>query len=202
MSLSDSEIQSLRFHLGYGNISSGAYPFTPDGFLELFEGTVSPNLQDGAETTASTAVTAGTTTTVTVGDITDIVPWGELVVDVADDAEVVVVKSVSGSTFTASFAKSHVASGYPVAVMSGVARMRMLLWDAGAAWKKAQSSSITKTAGLKQLGKGEIEWFPGGSVLSDTMAHYRSIVWSISALVRVRPAWADEDCSGVTLSAY
>ena len=202
MSLSDSEVQSLRFHLGYGNVNGpDAYPYTPDGFQELFA-VIAPAIQTAAETTASTAVTAGSTTTVTVASITDIAARTELVIDVADDAEVVIVKSVSGSTFTAAFAKSHPASGYPVAIMSGEARLRMLLWDAGAAWKKAQSSSITKTAGLKQLGRGEIEWFPNGSVLSDTMDHYRSIVWSISALVRVRPAWADEDCRGVTLSAY
>lgn len=185
--LTDSEIQSLRFHLGYGNIDIGAYPYTPDGFLEVFEQVIAPNLQTAEETTGSTAVAAASTTTVTVGDIAGIVANARLVVDVGDLAEVVVVKSVGGSAFTAYFANAHPASGYPVAVMSGLARLRLLLHSADKAWAKLQSASITSTAGLKSLGKGSIEWFEGGRVLKDTREHYYAVAQSIAELVRVRP---------------
>lgn len=186
MALTDSEIQALRFHLGYGNIDIGAYPYTPDGFSYLFEQVIAPNLDVVASTTATTTTTAGASATVTVGAITSIAAWTQVIVDVGDDAEIVVVRSVSGLTFTAYFAKAHV-NPYPVAVSSGEARLRYLLWQADKAWQTLQSSGITKTAGLKQLGQGEIEWFPDGSVLTDTRAHYDSIVDSIASLVRVAP---------------
>lgn len=186
MSLSDTEIQSLRFHLGYGNISANAYPYTPDGFLELFASVVAPNLQSGFATTTSTAVATVGVASITVAAIGTIAARTRLVVDVGEDAEIVDVKNVSGLVVTARFAKEH-AGTYPVSELSGESRLRLLLADADKAWQTAQSSDITGTAGLKQLGKGEIEWFPGGQVLAETNAHYCSIQDSIAALVRVRP---------------
>lgn len=188
MALTDSEIQSLRFHLGYGNLDVGASPYTPDGFQSLFDDVIAPNLESVATTTASTSTTAGASATVTVGAITGIAAWAQVIVDVGDDAEVVAVRSVSGLTFTATFAKTHT-QPYPVAVNSGEARLRLLLWQADKAWQTMQSSSITQSAGLKQLGQGEIEWFPDGSILSDTKSHYMAIVSSIAQLVRVDSAW-------------
>ncbi len=202
MALTSSEIQSLRFHLGYGNIGVNAYPYTPDGFYELFTQVVAPNLETAAVTSSTTAVTAGTTQAITVASPTDIVVNTSLVVDVGDEAEVVIVKAISGSTVTAAFTKAHSSGGYPVAIMSGEARLRMLLWDADQAWKSAQNSKITKTAGLKQLGQGEIEWFPNGSVLSDSLEHYKSIVMTISLLVRVEPSWAEALGRSTRLEAY
>lgn len=200
MALSDAEIQSLRFHLGYGNLETPAAPYTPDGFYEVFSQVIAPNLETGTQTTCSTATTAGAITTVTLASVSGIAAYTPLVADVADDAEVVIVKSVSGSTVTARFEKAH-SAGFPVAVMSGEARLRMLLWDADIAWKKAQNAAITKTAGLKQLGQGEIEWFGGGAVLADTLTHYRSIVKSISDLVRVAPS-SSSATSSSRIEAY
>ena len=53
MVLTASEVEAIRFHLGYGNINVGAYPYTPDGFYELFTDVVAANLSTGAETTAT-----------------------------------------------------------------------------------------------------------------------------------------------------
>jgi hypothetical protein len=184
MALTDSEIQSLRFHLCYGNQDQET-PYTEDGFQAIFEQVIAPGLQTAASTTGSTTVTAGGTTTVTVASISDIVARAQLIVDVGDDAEVVYVKSVAGSTFTAKFANAHPASGYPVALMSGEARLRYLLAKADTAFERLTSAAITKTAGLKQLGKGEIEWFPGGAVLSDVRKHYHAICDQIASLVAV-----------------
>lgn len=202
MALSDAEIQSLRTHLGFGGLDGpGANVYTPDGFKDLFTQVVQPELETGAQTTGSTATVAGSVATVTVASITDIAAYSTLVVDVAEDAEIVVAKAVSGSTFTAKFAKTR-SAGYPVAVMSPEARLRLLLWDADTAWRKAQGSAITSTAGLKMLGQGEIEWFPNGSVLTDTLAHYKSIVRAISDIVRIKPAWDQEQSRSSTLEAY
>ena len=78
----------------------------------------------------------------------------------------------------------------------------MLLADADKAWQTLQSEDITGTAGLKQLGQGEIEWFPGGSVLGETLKHYQSIQNSISSLVRVDVVRPATQSRNVALAAY
>ena len=189
MSLTDAEIGSLGFHLGYGNISVAARPYSPDNFYEVFNSIVGPNLSTGNETSATNAIAAGATVQVTPASMTGIVAYGQLVIDAGADAEIVMVKVVDATTFTAAFTKAHSTSGYPIATMSGVARLRLLLQNADIAWQKVQDKSITSTAGLKQLGKGEIEWFGNNTVLRETLDHYRGIVRSISDLVRVQPRW-------------
>lgn len=200
MALTDSEVESLRFHLGLGNIGTGASTYSPDGFKELFDDVISVYLTGSTETTGSTNVTAGNTTTVTVASATGIVANARLVVDVGDDVEVVAVKSVSGSTFTAKFAKAHTAS-YPVAVMGGHARVRMLLHQADKAWQALTDETVGQVAGLKSVDNGDVEWFQGFQVLSGRLGHYKAIVGSISSLVRVEPAWQSSG-RGSLLEAY
>lgn len=204
MSLTDAEIGSLGFHLGYGNISIAARPYSPDNFYEVFNSIVGPYLSTGNETSATDAITAGSTTQVTPVAMTGIVAYGQLVIDTGDDAEIVMVKVVDAGTFTAAFTKAHSTSGYPISTMSGVARLRLLLQSADRAWEKVQDKSITSTAGLKQLGNGEIEWFGNNTVLRETIDHYRGIVRSISDLVRVQPRWELDGSLGrsVRVEAY
>lgn len=190
--LSDPEIEALRFHLGYGNIGVGGYPHTPDGYFEAFRDVVAEYLTTEDETTATTAITANTTTTVTPAAMTGIAVNVRLVVDVGEDAEFVVVKSTTATTFTAKFTLAHPASGYPVAVESGLARCRYLLHRANKAFEKLTGGSITTSAGLKSVGRGAVEWYGDGAVYKQTLGHYRGIVTQLSDLVRVAPRWADE----------
>ncbi|HEY3494737.1 MAG TPA: hypothetical protein VGK73_08635 [Polyangiaceae bacterium] len=184
MGLTTSEVESLRLHLGYGNIGPYGAPYTPDTFLELFEGVVAPNLSTGAETTATGTISAGASATVTPGSMTDIAPYTTLVVDTGDEAEAVVVRSVTLTTFNATFLKAH-AGTYPIAVMCGVARLRLLLWDADAAWRGLTSLSLSSQAGIKKV--DEVEFFEGFGGLSGRRAHYLNIVGAIAALVQVPP---------------
>lgn len=188
------EVENLRFHLAYGNIQVGAYPWTPDGFFELFTNVIAQYLSTGAETTATTAITANTVAVVTPASMTDIVVNARLIVDVADDAEDVVVKAVTLTTFTARFLKAHTAAGYPIALESGVARLRLLLNAADRAWQALISGNILKTAGIKSLAREEIVWFGPYAVLRSVRDAYMAIVWEISKLVRVEPV----DYSGAT----
>lgn len=185
MSLTTSEIESVRFHLGYGNLGTGAVLYTRDGFLEFFSGVVSTYLSTATETTATTAVTAGASTTVTPVSMTDVAVGAQLVVDVADACEIVTVRSVTATTFTSVFLYAHPVTGYPVLLMSGKARLRYLLGTAERLWQKLQSSSVTGSLGIKQLGQGEIEWFGPRSVYDGLMRQYRGIVDQMSLLVRV-----------------
>jgi hypothetical protein len=185
MALTAGEVEALRFHLGYGNVDILALPYTNDGFWFTFNTIVASYLTTGTETSSTTAITAGATVVVTPAAMTGIDVYSQLVVDVAEQAELVTVKAVTSTTFTAHFAKSHAVSGYPIATMSGLSRLRMLIHDADAAWKALSDLTIAKTAGLKSVDQDSVVWFGGGSVMSDRRRHYDGIVASISSLVRV-----------------
>lgn len=184
--VSDAEIEALRFHLGYGNVAIGGYPYTPEGFVQLFTQVIQPYLGTAQETTATTAITAGIAT-VTPASMTDIARNVRLVVDVGEDAEIVTVQATTATTFSARFAKDHASSGYPIAVDCGIARLRILLHKADAAHTALTSPNITRVAGLNSVGKGEVVWFAGNRVLRDTLAHYQAIVAELGKLVRVDP---------------
>lgn len=185
MTISTSEIETLRFHLQYGNMQVGAEPYTPDGFQALFTQVIAPNLGISTETTSVTDVTAAAQNTIVVGDATLFAAYGTMVVGVGDAAEIVQIATVSGTSITGYFVNAHTGP-YPVALMSGTARLRMLLHEADAAHAKLTDQEVVASAGLKQVDKGDVEWFNGsGGVLKDRQKHYLSIVGSIASLVRV-----------------
>lgn len=199
MTLTSAEIDTLRFHLNYGNLAVGADLYTRDGFLALFSQVISPYLSTGTETTATTAITAGAITEVTPAAMTDIVLYGELIVDVGSDAEIVMVQAVTGSTFTARFAKAHAATGYPIATASGLARLRLLLWDANEAYRSLHSQKTAKTMGILEVDKKDVVFDKGDGVLRGREQHYLGIVRAIASLVQVAPRGAGGGCM---LEAY
>lgn len=192
MSLTPQEIENLRFHLGYGNIAVGGYPYTPDGFLELFRDVIAPNLTGDNETSATTDIEAGETASVAPVSMTGIAPWAQLLVDVGDAMEIVIVKATTATSFTATFSMAHDGTGYPVMLLGGKARLRMLLHQADMSWQAAIAKDVSDVAGIKSVDGGDIEFFQGFEVLSGKIAHYKSIVQQISRLTRVRAAWEDE----------
>lgn len=199
MALTSSEIQSLRFHLGYGAVGI-ASPYLPDTFLELFRDVVAPNIESGTSTTSVTSVSAGTATIV-VASATDIVARTRLVVDVGDKEETVVVRAVSGTSITADFALAHTSTPYPVAIESGETRLRSLLGAADAVHAKMTATTAIDSAGLKRA--EDIEWYPDGSsgisggVIGAQLRAYRQIVGQLSSLVRVQPVWAQGRTTGL-----
>lgn len=200
MALSDSEIQSLRIALGYGAITTGAYPYTPDGFYEVFYGVVAPNLQTAAMTTSVTAVAGIGIATIVVASATDIVARAKLIVDVGPDEETVTVRAVSGTSVSAVFAKTHTAGPYPVAIASGESMLRSLLTAADDARTKLVSTTAIGVAGLKRA--EDIEWYQEGSggvaggIAGAQLRAYHQIIGQISDLVRVKPRWESERACG------
>ena len=203
--LTPAEVEAIRFHLDYGNISVGGYPYTPDGYFELFTNVVAEYLTTGAETTATTVVVADTITAITPASMTGIAANTRLVIDVDTDQEIVVVKAVTSTTFTARFAKAHTGT-YPVAVDSGVQRLRRLLALAETAYAALTSEDTGSAAGVKKV--DELEFFggaknTGSSVLDGKLAHYRAIVDRIASLVRVPVNCLESGCgSGTQLETY
>lgn len=185
MALTTAEIEQVRFHLGWGNLSQYTELYSGDGYWFQFSEIVSPYLSTGTETSATTAITAGSTAVVTPLTITGITAMCQLVVDAAEQAEVVTVKVVTATTFTAHFVKAHASSGYPIATMSGLARLRLLLHDAECAHRALTDIGIADTAGLKSVDKQDVVFQDGGSVRRERLAHYHMIQAALSALVRV-----------------
>lgn len=200
MGLTRFEIESCRALLGYGAITVDASPYTPDGWWSLFDSIVLPYLSTAPETTSETPITGGTSVEVTPMSMIGIVPNEKLVVDVIPNLEKVVVQSVTATTFRAFFTQAHPATGYPIAVQSGVTRVRELLAEADRLISASIGSGITQTAGLKQLGRGEIEWFGAGSVLASTNTQLRGVIALLSSLLRIPIAGAD--CDSGRLEAY
>jgi hypothetical protein len=184
VALTNSEIENLRFLLGWGNLTTAAYPYTPDGFYEVFYDIVAPNLTEGAETTASVAISAAGIATITPASMTDIVAYARLVIDVGDDDETVTVRAVTATTFSARFTLAH-AAPYLIAVESGLTRLRGLMARAFKVLSEKTGTKITSSAGLKMVGQGEVEWFGATSALMATDAQFLAIRREISSLVRV-----------------
>lgn len=202
MSLTNVEQDALRFHLGYGNLSVGSEAYARSGFVELFSQVASVYLTVGDETSSTTAVTAGAIAVVMPLAMTGIVASCQLVVDVGDDAEVVMVQAVTPTTFTARFARAHAATGYPIATYRGLARVRWLLWQAEKAHQAMQSQDLVgAAAGVEKA--DEVTFFQGGWVLKDRLSHYKVIVTMLANVVQIPPAWEARGGGGDTrLEAY
>lgn len=198
------EVENLRYHLGYGNVGIGGYPYTPDGYFELFTNVIAQYLTDGAVTTASVAVAIGTVT-VTPASMTDIATYVRLVIDVPPDEETVMVRAATGTTFSATFTKAH-AAPFNIAAESGVTRLRALLAAADLALANAFSDDTATTSGVKKV--DEIEFFQAlkgamtNLVLSGRLDQYKRIVLAIADLVRVRPRWEYEETALLRREVY
>lgn len=184
MALTESEVESLRFFLGWGNLNVRAYPYTRDGWWEALYGVVRENLTEGAETTSSVAIAAPGIVTVTPASMTDIVTHARLVIDVGEDEETITVRSTTPTTFSARFALAH-AADYSIAVESGVTRCRQLLTKAYSVLSVLVGTKITSSAGLKMVGQGEVEWFGPTAVLTSTGSQLDAIRRQLSSLVRI-----------------
>lgn len=173
MSLLQSELDSIRYELGWNELTVGAEPYI--GVAAIFDRVVLPFLRSGLITSSSTTVTAaspaepvtltlaavsgtntqGTTVTVSVGD--------KLVVDVDSRQESAIVQAISGSTVTLLLSLDH-SGTYPVTVEGGEAIVRSIL-------RRCRNISLrleeaADNAGIKKV--DEVEFFAsssGGSTL-------------------------------------
>jgi hypothetical protein len=194
MALSDAEVESLRFLLGWSNLGIRAYPWTNDLYWESLYGVVVPSLTEGAVTSASVAIAAAGVVTVTPASMADIVPYARLIVDVGEDEETVTVRATTPTTFSARFAKAH-AAPYMISVESGLTRCRSLMRRAFTALEQLTGTKILSSAGLKMVGQGEVEWFGPTAVLMATNAQLLAIRKELSSLVRIPLRQEDDECA-------
>lgn len=159
MALLASELERIRFELGFADLTVGAEPYI--GVAAIFDQVIQPYLRAGATTTSTTAVTAATTPTpvaITLASATGFAAFATVVIDVGDRQEVVAVQSLSGAAMTVSLSKAH-SGTYPVTVEGGESMVRYLL-DKCRKASEAIADAMT-AAGIKQLDKGDVVFFGG-----------------------------------------
>lgn len=182
MALLESELEEIRYELGWSNLTTGAEPYI--GIAAIFDRVVAPYLRSGLITTSSTAVAAATTPTqrsITLAAVTGTNTQGttvtvsagdRLIIDVDSQQEAAIVQSISGSVVTVMLSLAH-AGTYPVTVEGGEAKLREILRAC-----RDVSARIARSmgrAGVKKV--DEIEFFEkktgGSTVLSDLVEAQR-----------------------------
>lgn len=189
MALLDSEIERIRFELGYPVLTNGAEPYI--GISPIFDNVIQPYVSAGASTTSATAVTAASTptpVTLTLTSASGFSAGCRVVVDVDGRQEFATVQSISGSTIVVHLSNTH-SGTYPVTVEGGetiireILRHLIKLGTVGGLQDQAMSS-----AGIKKV--DEIEFF-GDS---------RTTVSRQLQLERAKTYWRDELASALGLA--
>jgi hypothetical protein len=182
VSLTTSEVQRLKFELGFSNVGLGGDPWI--GYSSLFDNVIQPFLQGGAATTSSTAVTASESpapVTLTLASATGFSAFDRVVVDVDSREETATLQSVAGSNITLLLSKAH-GGTYPVVVEGGETQVRhhlrqlQLIGDA-----MGGAGVATKVVGIKKA--DEIEFFGPGEMASQS---------ALTQLTNLRHYWRGE----------
>jgi hypothetical protein len=159
MALLASELQRIKYELGFPVLETGAEPYI--GIAAVFDGVIKPYLSAGANTTSATVVSAATSptlTTLNLATATGVSANCRLVVDVDDAQELCMLQSISGTSACVYLSNAHTGT-YPVTVEGGESIVRNLLRKLRAI-DKAQEEAIDG-AGVKKV--DEIEFFGGNS---------------------------------------
>lgn len=165
MALLDSEIQRIRFELGYTVLGVNSEPYVE--YFGTIDRIVALYLNAGATTTSSTTVVASDTLTqrtLTLASATGFVAGATIYVDVLPQQERAVVQSISGSNVVVYLQKAHVGS-YPVTVDGGESIIREKLAQLYAIDEKI--SAALNTAGLKRV--DDIEFYGGTKATSQAV---------------------------------
>lgn len=191
MALTSSEVNRIRYELGYGIIDI-ANPYITT--FSLFETVIQKYLESGATTSSSTAVTAAsspTPVTLVVASANGISAGDRLVVDVDSRQEAATIQSVSGTSVTLMLSLAH-SGTYPVTVEGGESIVRNILTQlrnltdsvggAGGAFGK-----VVAQAGIKSV--DEIEFFGdgrmGGTSLKDIRKYQSFLRDELAAALNV-----------------
>jgi len=184
VALTTSEVQRLKYELGYPLLDSGANPYI--GTSAAFEAVIQPYLQAGASTTSATVVTAATTPTpiaITLSSAVGFAVGNRVIVDVDSRQEAVTAQLVNGAAVTLLLSKAHTGT-YPVTVEGGESIIREFL----ASLRDIQDRivSAASKAGLRKV--DEIEFWQAKA--ADSSGVFGEIVMQ-------RDYWRDELASAL-----
>lgn len=162
MALNTSELQRLKYELGFNQLDVGAEPYI--GVTRYFEQIVLPNLSAGLVTTSTTvtvAAPAGTNpvaASIALGSVVGVNVFDRVVVDVDFAQEEATVQSISGSSIVVQLGKAHGSAGaYPVTVEAGESIVREYIRRCRNV--ATQIEQFGQLAGIKRADK--VEFFGG-----------------------------------------
>lgn len=174
MALLTSEVDLIRYELGWSALTTGAEPYI--GIAAIFDRVMVPYLRAGLITSSATAVTASPTPalvtltlasvsgTNTQGDAVAVHVGDRLVVDVDSRQESATVESISSLNVSLLLSNAHTGT-YSVTVEGGEALLRSILRKCRAAAQALEDAMLN--AGIKKV--DEIEFFPSKSTGGSTM---------------------------------
>lgn len=223
MALLDSELQRVRFELGYNTLSAGAEPYI--SYVAIFDAVVQRYLNAGAKTSSTTYVAdpgeEPVLKTLTLLSATGFEAGGVVWIDVDARQESATIEEVSGSTISLVLSRPHGipagTSKYQVTVEGGEAIVREILADIRAvtsgmslAGANAQNAALlTNGGGLKRV--DEIEFYysnsanvdmTGGSVFSNLRAQLKYHRDRLASALGVRNMWNSKGGGGGSLTLY
>lgn len=183
MALLTSEVQRIKYELGYPILDHNADPYI--GTVALFDTVIKEWMQAGEATTSSTTVVASSSSalvSLTLADATGFEPQTRISVDVGLRQESTFVQSVSGSTIACSLSKAH-SGTYPVTVDGGESIVREILGRIVEAQAPRANLLRTLDTGEAQVKKvDDIEFF-----------ELKTTIWQSSKeLDRQVALWRDE----------
>ncbi len=197
MALLDSELERCKAELGYNLIGVGQ-PYI--GTTALFELVIQPYLSAGATTTSSTSVTGdGTPKTIVLTSATGFDSGARVVVDVDGRQEKLTIQTLSGTSLTALFAKTHTGT-YAVTIEGGESLVREKLgeiWTARVTRGKSQGRGA-----LKEI-TGDVAWYDTGiSAFAGSTAEIDVLRDELAALLGVENMWRRKQSSSSRMSVY
>lgn len=189
MALLDSEVQRIRYELGYPNLNTAAEPYI--GIAAVFTQVIQPYTLSGASTTSSTPVASATTPTpqtLTLADATGFTAGAVVVVDVDSRQERATIQALSGAAMTVQLELPHSGS-YPVLVEGGESIIRDILKELRAVGDAL--IDLKSRVGLKAA--DDLQFFGGGQTLASQG------IDPLTQTLKLREYWRDElaHCLGI-----
>ena len=203
MALSQSELERVKYELGYNVLEIGALPYV--GYVALFDSVLLPYLNAGATTTCSTSVVTSTTgptpVQLTLGSATGFSVFSRAVVDVDARQEIATISNVSGNIITVQLVLAH-SGTYPVTVEGGETMIRLALKRCVAVADKLLTA--LSMAGLKRA--EEVEWYQSGvqgaGVLDSLRAEQMRLRDELASLVGIQNLWRVRAGQGQRAALY
>lgn len=201
MALLTSEIQRIKFELGYALLSNSAAPWVDT--VSIFEQVIQPYLQAGATTTSSTTVSASsapTPVTLVLASADGVASGDRLVVDVDIRQEIATIQSLTGTSAVVLLQKAHTGT-YPVTVEGGESLVREVLGRI--ADVKLKLSANYGAGALKKV--DEVEWYQAGKgatyfgVLGENLRFWRN---ELASMLGIANAWESKRAAAQRLSVY
>lgn len=158
MALLASEVQRIRYELGYNVLNVGAEPYV--SIVAIFNQIIQTHLNAGASTTSATVVTvatAPTPITLALASATGFAAGDRVVIDVDERQEIATVQSLAAPAITLLLTGAHTGV-YPVCVEGGETIVREILAKLRTI-DTSQGDTAIVAAGIKRA--DEIEFFGG-----------------------------------------